>query len=59
MTNRYARTVAFMQVENILVYKELIKEGLASVYRYYCSIPFCSDRWDGFEVEERFEKRAL
>ena len=38
-TDRYGRTVAFVQVENVLLNEELIKEGLGWVYIRYCKLP--------------------
>jgi len=58
-TDRYVRTVAFVQVENVLVNEELIKEGLAWVYKRYCKLPVCNDMWDSLEVEARSGKRGL
>ena len=57
--DRYGRTVAFVQLKNILVNEELIKAGLAWIYRRYCKLPVCDDRWDGLEVEAISGKRGL
>jgi len=57
-TDRYGRTVAFVQVESVLVNEELIKEGLGWVYVRYCKLPLCVD-WQGLESEARFGKRGL
>jgi len=57
--DRYGRTVAFVRIENITVNEELIKEGLAWVYRRYCKLPVCNARWDGLELEARSGKRGL
>jgi endonuclease YncB( thermonuclease family) len=57
-TDRYGRTVAFVQLESVLVNEELIKEGLGWVYVHYCKLPLCSE-WQGLESEARFGKRGL
>jgi endonuclease YncB( thermonuclease family) len=56
--DRYGRTVAFVQVENVLVNEELIREGLGWVYLRYCKLPLCAE-WQGIELEARSEKRGL
>jgi endonuclease YncB( thermonuclease family) len=57
-TDRYGRTVAFVQVESVLVNEELIKEGLGWVYIRYCKLPLCVE-WKGLELEAKFGKRGL
>ena len=57
-TDRYGGTVAFVQVENVLVNEELIKEGLGWVYMRYCKLPLCVE-WQGLESEAKFGKRGL
>ena len=57
--DRYGRTVAFVQVENVLVNEELIKQGLAWVYRRYCKLPVCNGRWGRLQLEARLGKRGL
>jgi micrococcal nuclease len=57
--DRYGRTVAFVRVENITLNEELIKEGFAWVYRKYCTLPVCNDRWDGLELNARLGKLGL
>jgi micrococcal nuclease len=57
--DRYGRTVAFVRVENVLLNEELIKDGLAWVYRRYCRLPVRDDKWDGLELEARSGKRGL
>ena len=42
-----------------LMKEELIKEGFAWVFRKYCTLPLCSDKWNGFELEARSGKRGL
>jgi endonuclease YncB( thermonuclease family) len=56
--DRYARTVAFVQVEDVLVNQELIKEGLGWVYVRYCKLPLCAE-WQGLELEARSGKKGL
>ena len=58
-SDRYGRTVAFVRIENITVNEELIKQGLAWVYKRYCKLPVCNDKWDGLELEARLGKRGL
>jgi len=57
-TDRYGRTVAFVQVENVSVNEELIKEGLAWVYVRYCKLPLCAD-WQSLELAAQTERRGL
>ncbi len=57
-TDRYGRTVAFVQVENILVNEELIKEGLGWVYVRYCKLPLCVE-WQRLQLAARNQKRGL
>jgi len=46
-------------LEKSIIKEELIKEGFAWVYRKYCTLPLCSDKCDGFELEARSGKRGL
>ena len=32
---------------------------LARVYRRYCKLPVCNDRWEGFEREAKLAKLGL
>jgi endonuclease YncB( thermonuclease family) len=57
-TDRYGRTVAFVQVENVLLNEELIKEGLGWVYVRYCKLPLCVE-WQGLQLAAQYEKRGL
>ena len=57
-TDRYGRTVAFVQVENVLLNEELIKEGLGWVYVRYCKLPLCAN-WQSLELAAQNEKRGL
>ena len=57
-TDRYGRTVAFVQVEDVLVNEELIKEGLGWVYVRYCKLPLCAE-WQGLQLAAQAEKRGL
>jgi len=56
--DRYGRTVAFVQVENVLVNEELIREGLGWVYVRYCKLPLCA-KWQGLQLAAQNEKRGL
>jgi len=56
--DRYGRTVAFVQVENVLVNEELIREGLGWVYVRYCKLPLCAE-WQGLQLAAQNEKRGL
>jgi len=58
-TDRYGRTVAFVRIENITVNEELIKQGFAWVYKRYCKLPVCNDRWDGLERKARSGKQGI
>ena len=57
-TDRYGRTLAFVQVESVSLNEELIKEGLAWIYSRYCKLPLCA-ALQGLESDARFEKRGL
>ncbi len=57
-TDRYGRTVAFVQVENFLVNEELIKEGLGWLYVRYCKLPLCVE-WQGLQLAAQADKRGL
>ena len=57
-TDRYGRTVAFVQVENTIVNEELIKEGLGWVYIRYCKLPLCAE-WQGLQLAAQNQKRGL
>ena len=57
-TDRYGRTIAFVQVENQSINEELIKEGLAWVYVRYCKLPLCIE-WQRLELAARIQKRGL
>ena len=56
--DRYGRTVSFVQVENVLVNEELIREGLGWVYVRYCKLPLCAE-WQGLQLAAQNEKRGL
>jgi endonuclease YncB( thermonuclease family) len=56
--DRYGRTVAFVQVESVLVNEELIKKGLGWVYVRYCKLPLCVE-WQGLQLAAQAEKRGL
>jgi micrococcal nuclease len=57
--DRYGRTVAFVKIENLSVNEELIRVGLAWVYKRYCKLPVCNDKWDGLEFTARSNKQGL
>jgi len=55
--DRYGRTVALVRVEDILVNAELLRAGLARVYRWYCrEYPLCAD-W--LHLEETARRQRL
>ena len=56
--DRYGRTVAFVQVESVLVNEELIKEGLGWVYIRYCKLPLCAE-WENLQLAAQAQKRGL
>jgi micrococcal nuclease len=56
--DRYGRTVAFVQVENISVNEELIKEGLGWVFVRFCKLPLCAE-WQSLQLVAQAEKRGL
>jgi len=48
--DKYGRTVAIVEVENIIVNSVLVAKGNAWVHTYYCLEPVC-DLW--YELEEK------
>ena len=56
--DRYGRTVGIVQIEDVILNKELVKAGLAWVYTRYCDRPIC-ERWRVLEQEAREAKRGL
>ena len=56
--DRYGRIVGIVYVGDICVNEEMVKNGLAWVYRRYCKIPVCED-WLALESEARAEKVGL
>ena len=57
-TDRYGRTVALVAVEKKLLNEELLKAGLAWVYKYNCSEPIC-ESWKNYQLRAKFDKRGL
>ena len=57
-TDRYARTVAFVTVDDTVVNEELIRQGLARVFTRYCDRAICQD-WRVLETEARAARRGL
>jgi len=59
--DRYGRIVGMVYVGNLCVNEQLVKNGLAWVYRRYCKIPMCSEwlelemlaKWFSFNTEGR------
>lgn len=56
--DRYDRIVGIVYVGNVCVNEELVRNGLAWVYRYYCKIPLCGD-WLELEAQARAGKVGL
>ena len=56
--DRYGRIVGTVYIGNVCVNKELVRNGLAWVYRYYCKIPVCED-WLALESQAREAKVGL
>jgi len=57
-TDRYGRTVALVRVDGVLVNSALVQEGLAWVYNYYCTLPFCEE-WFVLQLKAKDAKRGL
>ena len=57
-TDRYARTVAFVTVDDTVVNEELIRQGLARVFTRYCDRAICQE-WRVLEAEAREARRGL
>jgi endonuclease YncB( thermonuclease family) len=57
-TDRYGRIVALVRVDGVLVNSGLVHEGLAWVYNYYCTLPFCEE-WFVLQLKARDAKRGL
>ena len=56
--DRYGRIVGIVYVGDLCVNEELVRNGLAWVYRYYCKIPVCRD-WLALESQARAGKGGL
>jgi micrococcal nuclease len=56
--DRYGRIVGLVYTGNVSVNEELVKNGLAWVYLYYCKIPVCED-WLALESQARAGKLGL
>jgi micrococcal nuclease len=57
-TDRYGRIVGIVYVGGLCVNEELLKNGLAWVYRHYCKIPVCMD-WLDLEMQARAGRIGL
>lgn len=57
-TDRYGRTVAFVQVENVLLNEALISEGMAWVFPRYCRDAVC-DKWLSLQALAKIGKQGL
>lgn len=56
--DKYGRTVAIVEVDNIIVNSMLVAKGNAWVHTYYCIEPVC-DLWYELEEKARSEKSGL
>ena len=56
--DKYGRTVAIVEVENIIVNSVLVAKGNAWVHTYYCLEPVC-DLWYELEEKARSAKSGL
>jgi endonuclease YncB( thermonuclease family) len=56
--DRYGRIVALVRVKGSSVNAALVQEGLAWVYNYYCTLPFCEE-WFVLQLKARDAKRGL
>jgi micrococcal nuclease len=50
--DRYGRVVGMIYIGNICVNEEIVREGLAWVYDYYCKDSVCRE-WAGLEAQAR------
>lgn len=57
-TDRYRRTVAVVRVGDTVVNEELLRQGLARVFTWYCNRPVCQE-WQLLENKARQNKRGL
>jgi len=57
-TDRHGRIIALVRVDGVLVNSALVQEGLAWVYNYYCTLPFCEE-WFVLQLKARDAKRGL
>ena len=56
--DRYGRIVGIVYVGDVCVNEEIVRKGLAWVYRYYCKIPICT-AWLDLEAQARDSKMGL
>jgi micrococcal nuclease len=56
--DRYDRIVGIVYVGDVCVNEEIVRNGLAWVYRYYCKIPICT-AWLDLEAQARDSKMGL
>jgi len=56
--DRYDRIVGIVYVGDVCVNEEIVRNGLAWVYRYYCKIPICA-AWLDLEAQARDSKMGL
>lgn len=57
-TDRYGRIVALVRVNGTFVNAALVQEGLAWVYNYYCTLPFCEE-WFVLQIKAKDAKLGL
>jgi endonuclease YncB( thermonuclease family) len=57
-TDRYGRIVALVRFDGVLLNSALVQEGLAWVYNYYCTLPFCEE-WFVLQLKAKDAKRGL
>ena len=56
--DRYGRTVGIVNVEDVILNEELVREGFAWVYPHHCHRPICAG-WYVLSVEAKDGKRGL
>jgi micrococcal nuclease len=56
--DRYGRIVGIVYADAVCVNEELVRNGLAWVYRHYCRTPICVG-WLGLETQARDGKMGL
>lgn len=57
-TDRYGRTIAYIEIDGVSVNQALVEAGLAWVYEQYCKAPECQE-WRELQTKAKADKRGL